>query len=128
MTRESSGNGCRRCAARLGLAAVAMADLSQNMLEKALGIQQPSIYRYETGRTAVPMNVMLLYAEFFDVSLDYIYGRTENRHGMYFSAEPHLERCNPEMDKFIEMCFEPGSAVGAKLKETLKRMMKEEQK
>ena len=104
------------------------ADLSQNMLAKALGIQQPSIYRYETGRTAVPMTVMLLYAEFFDVSLDYIYGRTENRHGMYFSAEPHLERCNPEMDKFIEMCFEPGSAVGAKLKETLKRMMKEEQK
>ena len=80
------------------------ADLSQNMLAKALGIQ------------------------FFDVSLDYIYGRTENRHGMYFSAEPHLERCNPEMDKFIEMCFEPGSAVGAKLKETLNRMMKEEQK
>ena len=60
------------------------ADLSQNMLAKALGIQQPSIYRYETGRTAVPMNVMLLYAEFFDVSLDYIYGRTENRHGMFF--------------------------------------------
>ena len=33
--------------------------------------------------------------------------------------------CYPEMEKFIEMCFDPGSPMNEKLKETLKQMLKE---
>jgi len=32
------------------------------------------------------------------------------------------------MDKFIEMCFDPGSPINERLKETLREMLKEEEK
>ena len=32
------------------------------------------------------------------------------------------------MDKFIEMCFDPGSPINERLKETLREMLKEGQK
>ena len=38
---------------------------------------QTAIYRYEHGVTDVPNDILLWYADFFDVSLDYIYGRTD---------------------------------------------------
>ena len=36
-----------------------------------------------------------------------------------------IEKAYPEMDKFIEMCFDPGSPMNEKLEETLKQMLKE---
>ena len=66
-------------------------------------------------------------ADYFDVSMDYLYGRTDDPHGMYYSCKtPKVEKSYPEMDKFIEMCFEPGTAMNERLKETLRTMMKEE--
>lgn len=38
------------------------------------------------------------------------------------------ELCYPDMDKFIEMCFDPGSPINERLKETLREMLKEEEK
>ena len=32
------------------------------------------------------------------------------------------------MDTFIEMCFDPGSPINERLKETLREMLKEEEK
>ena len=32
------------------------------------------------------------------------------------------------MDKFIEMCFDPGSPINERLKETLRELLKEEEK
>ena len=37
------------------------------------------------------------------------------------------EKVYPEMDKFIEMCFDPGSPINERLKETLREMLKEGQ-
>lgn len=45
-------------------------------------VAQTAIYRYEHGVTDVPNDILLWYADFFDVSLDYIYGRTDKPQGI----------------------------------------------
>ena len=52
------------------------AGLSQNRLGKLAGIQQASINRYEHGQAVPSPKALLWYAEYFDVSLDYLFGRT----------------------------------------------------
>ena len=101
--------------------------ISQKRMADILGTVQSCVYRYESGEAKVPMEQLVKYADFFDVSLDYIFGRTDDPHGMYCEAKPKVEKSYPEMDKFIEMCFEPGSAMNERLKETLKQMMREEE-
>ena len=73
----------------------------------------------------IPADVTVGYAEYFDVALDYIFGRTDNPHGTHYEGKVKIERAYPEMNKFIEMCFDPGSPMNEKLKETLKQMLKE---
>ena len=100
---------------------------SQTKIAKMFGTAQSSIFKYEAGVSTVPAEIMLKYADYFDVSMDYLYGRTDDPHGMYYSCKtPEVEKTYPEMDRFIEMCFEPGTAMNERLKETLKKMMREE--
>lgn len=101
--------------------------LSQTRIAKMFGTGQSSIFKYESGISTVPAEIMLQYADYFDVSMDYLYGRTDDPHGMYYSCKtPKVEKSYPEMDKFIELCFEPGTAMNERLKETLRTMMKDE--
>ena len=102
--------------------------LSQMKMAKKFGITQSSVFRYETGATMIPPEVLLQYADFFDVSLDYIFGRTDDPHGALYEASPKVEKLYPEMDKFIEMCFDPASPMNERLKDTLKKLMKEDTK
>lgn len=102
--------------------------LSQTRIAKMFGTGQSSIFKYESGISTVPAEIMLQYADYFDISMDYLYGRTDDPHGMYYECKlPKVEKSYPEMDKFIEMCFEPGTAMNERLKETLRTMMKEGQ-
>jgi transcriptional regulator with XRE-family HTH domain len=90
---------------------------------------QSSVNRYEKGKATPPTKTLLWYADFFDVSMDYIYNRTEKPEGKLYNYEPKIlhERAKNEEDwnKFIEMCFDPNTDANARLKETLKNMMKE---
>lgn len=99
--------------------------LSQMKMAKTFGLAQSSVFRYETGETMVPPEVLLRYADFFDVSMDYIYGRTDSPHGASYEGKPKIEESYPEMDKFIEMCFDPASPMNERLKDTLRKLMKE---
>ena len=45
-------------------------------LAKEIGVTQASVNRYETARVTPPAEVLLFYADRFDVSLDYIFGQT----------------------------------------------------
>lgn len=98
---------------------------SQMQLSKVFGIGQASIFRYESGRTEAPFRVLIQYADYFDVSLDYIFGRTDIPQGKQYKGRPKIEFSYPEMEKFIEMCFDKKSPVNRRLKETLKDMLKE---
>lgn len=100
--------------------------LSQNKLAKLIGLPQSSINRYEHNQSTPSPKTFRWLADFYNVSLDYIYGRTDNPHGMYFDYKPQLSRIDPDMDKFVELCFVPNSPISERLKETLKKMLSEE--
>ena len=70
-------------------------------------------------------DVMIRYADYFDVSLDYIFGRTDKPQGKLYEGKMKIEKVYPEMDKFIEMCFDPGSPINERLKDTIRNMLKE---
>ena len=53
------------------------AGLSQAKIAEYAGTNQSSINRYESGRTAPPLATLDWYAEFFGVSMDYIFGRMD---------------------------------------------------
>ena len=59
------------------------------------------------------------------MSMDYIFGRTDNPQGKLYENKPKVEKIYPEMEKFIEMCFDPGSPVNERLKSTLVQMLSE---
>ena len=96
--------------------------LSQSKLGKLVGLPQSSINRYEQGQSTPSAKTFRWYADYFDVSLDYIFGRTDDPHGANYDCKPKI---NPEMEKFVEMCFEPGSQMNKRLKETLVAMLSE---
>jgi len=101
-------------------------NLSQMKLAKAIGLAQSAINRYEHNMVAVPDTALLKYAEYFDVSLDYIFGRTDNPEGAVFKNEPEILKRKlvreGEWEEFVEMCFDPRSPMNKKLKEMIMRM------
>ena len=99
------------------------AGLSQSKIGQLVGVPQSSIYRYEQGQSTPSPKTFRWYADYFDVSLDYLFGRTEDPHGAHYEYRPKYETLNPEMEKFVEMCFEPGSPINERLKETLTQML-----
>lgn len=63
--------------------------------------------------------VLLFYADRFDVSLDYIFGRTEKPQGKLYNYQPKPPMDSDEMRKFVEMCFDPKSPMNERLKQVL---------
>ncbi len=92
------------------------------------GMDQPSVFRYEKGLSFPPYSVLIQYADFFDVSLDYIFGRTDNPQGKLYDYQPKSMKNAEQMQEFIEMCFDPKSPANAKLKEALLKLMGEQKK
>ena len=101
-------------------------NLSQMKLSRVLGISQAAINRYEHQQAAVPHGVVIKYADFFDVSADYILGRTDKPEGKLYKHEPELLRLSViregEWTDFIEACFDPRSPMNKKLKEMMLSM------
>lgn len=52
--------------------------LSQVFLGMELGMSQNSISRYETGAREADYDTLIAFADYFQVSIDYLLGRTEN--------------------------------------------------
>lgn len=98
---------------------------SQEKMGKIIGAKQSSINRYEKDLTAPPIEILIRYADYFDVSLDYLCGRTKNPHGKRFEYRTHIEESNPQMRRFVEMCFDPKSPMNERLKQTLLQMLEE---
>ena len=99
--------------------------LSQEKLAKELGSAQSSINRYENAQSTPPVALFIAYADYFDVSMDYLYGRTDKPQGKLYEYKPKTTIDNPQMRQFIEMCFDPDSPVSGKMKETLFEVMAE---
>lgn len=52
--------------------------MSQLSLAMKLNTTQMSISRYETGKLEPDLKTLILIADFFDVSIDYLLERTDN--------------------------------------------------
>jgi transcriptional regulator with XRE-family HTH domain len=100
---------------------------SQVQMAKAMGVEQSTINRYEHDIGMPQHKRLLRYADYFDVSLDYIYGRTDDPQGKLYRYEPEAIReqftDKAQMERFIEFCFEPGTAGNEKLKTVLADML-----
>jgi repressor LexA len=98
-------------------------NISQAKLAEIAGTNQSSINRYEHGQSEASYKLLLWYADYFDVSLDYIFGRTDKPEGTNYDNQPiALKKTIENTDEFrdfIEACFDPRSPMNAKLKEMM---------
>ena len=98
-------------------------NMSQVKLSDALGLSQSMLNRIENGQQIISDEVLLLYADYFDVSLDFICGRTDKPEGKLFTARPKYGEDNEELRQFIEFCFDPNTKMNRRLKDVLYQMM-----
>ena len=53
-------------------------DLNQTEVAKYLGMSQTGYSKYETGENDIPTAILIKLADFYNVSTDYLLGRTNN--------------------------------------------------
>lgn len=53
--------------------------LSQTEMSKKMGVSQQTYSRYETHSSEIPLEKVVWLADFFEVSIDYLLGVSNNR-------------------------------------------------
>ena len=99
-------------------------NFSQVKFAETFGIGQSSVVRYEKGEASPSLELLVNIADYFDVSLDYILGRTNNPQGKLYDCKPK-NGYPSDMENFVEMCFDPTSPMNARLKQTLIQLLEE---
>lgn len=102
--------------------------ISQRKMGELLGVSQSAIDRYERDLSSPNAENFVAYADYFDVSLDYIFGRCNEPQGKLYEHRPHIEQVNPDLKLFVDMCFDPASPMSERLKEVLTKMLEEAEK
>ena len=100
---------------------------SQKQIADMCGMAQATIGRYETDAADPSPETLLWYAETFEVSLDYLFGRTDEPKGHLYEKD-ELTLSSDASNDFIEFCFDPTSPANAKLKKMLVQLMQESTK
>lgn len=107
-------------------------NLSQAKLAVLMGTTQASVNRYENAQSSPPLKILQWYADFFDVSMDYIFARTDQPEGKLYEHKPKVLEAvtqeNKELRQFVDMCFDPASPVSEKLREVLTKLLEEQSK
>lgn len=55
------------------------ADLSCAALARIIGVTDRTMLRYEKGETDIPTEILISVANYFNVSVDYLLERTDNK-------------------------------------------------
>lgn len=55
------------------------ADLSCAALARLIGVTDRTMLRYEKGETDIPTEILISVANYFNVSVDYLLERTDNK-------------------------------------------------
>ena len=53
-------------------------DLNQTQVAKRLGMSQTGNSKYETGENDIPTDILIKLARFYNTSIDYLLGETNN--------------------------------------------------
>lgn len=53
-------------------------DFSQRKVAEILKMKQPQYFRYEQGFRDIPTDILISLSDLYDVSIDYLLGRTDN--------------------------------------------------
>ena len=53
-------------------------DLKQKQVAEHLGMSQTGYSKYEVGTNDIPTQILIRLARFYDVSIDYLLGETDN--------------------------------------------------
>lgn len=53
-------------------------DLSQVKIAEIIGMSQTGYSKYETGENDIPTQILIKLADFYQTSIDYILGRTDD--------------------------------------------------
>ena len=99
--------------------------ISQPLLAKKLGITQNAVWRYEHGVTP-SIDILVRYADFFDVSLDWIAGRTDKREGESYSGVNVDDKAR--MESYLTKLLSTESGYGDKLKDIVKEALERRSK
>lgn len=51
--------------------------VSQAVVSKELGVSRYTVYSYEKGKTDPTLDSLVILADYFDVTLDYLLGRSD---------------------------------------------------
>ena len=54
-------------------------DRNQTDLAKLLGMSQTGYSKYETGENDIPTQILIKLADFYNTTVDYLLGRTEEK-------------------------------------------------
>ena len=54
-------------------------DKTQSQIAKVLGVSQNTYSDYELGKINIPVDIMIKIADYYNVSLDYLVGRTSEK-------------------------------------------------
>ena len=53
-------------------------DMNQTQMAKMLGMSQTGYSKYETGENDIPTSILIKLARFYDTSIDYLLGETDD--------------------------------------------------
>lgn len=53
-------------------------DMNQTQVAKMLGMSQTGYSKYETGENDIPTTILIKLSKFYDTSIDYLLGETDN--------------------------------------------------
>lgn len=78
-------------------------NITQDELSKFLGVGRPTIAGYETKGKQPSYETLIKIANFFNVSIDYLLGRTENRDTSTLPAMNNLAEYNADIELIKEI-------------------------
>ena len=103
--------------------------LTQVNMAEILGVQQSRINRFETGRSTPPPEVFIKYADYFNVSMDYLYCRTDEPRGKLYDYQPQALKDKTEQNRDLSpikaTCSAPTAPGHTRPQEAIFRIMEE---
>lgn len=100
------------------------AHLSQAKLGKILGCAQNAVFKYETDTNFPPKKILLGYADYFNFSLDWLFGRCSSMEGKLFSGVDVNKET--QIKEFADNIFKEGSIGYERLKAIVDKMVIEQ--